>query len=101
MKHFKTPRDVVNYVKELFLKASSPEEFSEDFYQFAFQDSESMLDDGIDEDGNIPFFNTLTEAKEKLLDKNLEEGFKVIITPKKKKPVMYSFDGEKFVLIKS
>lgn len=97
MTHLKDAKDVLEYCKKLFLGASSSDEFAEDFYKFAFQDSSSMIDDVESDDTLIPCFETLAEANEKLSNNKLEEGFKIILTPKKKKPALYSFNGKKFV----
>lgn len=95
--HFSTPRDIIEYLKEMFLKADNVDEFASDFYEFAFQDIDSILKDRKQNEGLIPFFTSLTEAKERLDPKLLCEGFNIIITPSKKKPVIYTIKNGKFV----
>ena len=41
--HFETPRDLIEYMKEMFLKANDVDEFASDFYQFAFQDIDKAI----------------------------------------------------------
>ena len=53
--HFETPRDLIEYMKEMFLKANDVDEFASDFYQFAFQDIDNILGDVITVDDDIEY----------------------------------------------
>ena len=94
--HFETPRDLIEYMKEMFLKANDVDEFASDFYQFAFQDIDNILGDVItvDDDIEYPVYGSLKQAKE-FVDKN-HEGFIFIVEAKKKKPVVYIVRDCKF-----
>lgn len=94
---FNTPRDLIEYLKEMFLKATDVDEFASDFYQFAFQDVDNILGDVIefDDDDTFPVYGSLKQAKE-FVDMN-KDGFIFIVEAKKKKPVVYTVHNGKFV----
>ena len=94
---FNTPRDLIEYLKEMFLKATDVDEFASDFYQFAFQDIDHILGGVIEIDDNdtFPVYGSLKQAKE-FVDMN-KDGFIFIVKAKKKKPVAYIVRNGKFV----
>ena len=94
----KTVEEILNYLKDMFLKAETPEDFSEDFYKFAFQDCAFMLEKNdvvkVKKEDLACYFDSITEAKEKLKNCDVEEGVEIIITPKKKKPIVYVYENK-------
>lgn len=97
--YFSTPRDLIEHLKEMFLKAENVDEFASDFYTFAFQDIDNILGDRKRNNGIMPIFQTLAKAKESLGSDKLEEGFNILVTPNKKKPIVYTIKDGKFVKV--
>ena len=97
--NFRNPRELIEYLKEMFLKSENVDEFASDFYEFAFQDIDGILKDkhSTNKEDHIKIFNSIKEAESMLSKEELFEGMNIIITPKKKKPVVYIFENGKFV----